>query len=313
MCLWYLNLPPLVVFSPRWPRSCIHRNTHTRARGCILSATSKPRALHYVVDSQVCHTSRHCITMLSDDPGYHNRRPILVTNISDLLCSLNSSTYDDISPKVEYWIEYVFREGITTVDELVEGVSSRVWNQGGSYVVRFFKEFFDAPLRSEQARSFVDKLCELVLRWFAVASAENISSHLHYGYVAKGGEDGLRSAASFVGYLIEYGLLGHDLVRRHLIKPLIAHHYADSNSAMKSARASAVYQLFIAAGSTLLQGLLEPEDVQACFELLDTPFYGSTKGVVGLDAAKLKVHREFHPDVSHCDLTCGPGTSRDPH
>jgi len=256
----------------------------------------------------VRHTSRRRATMLSNDPGYHNRQPILATNISDLLYSLNSSTYDEIAPKVEYWIEYVLREGFTTVDELVGGVSSRVWGQGGFHVARFFKEFFDAPHRSEQARSFVEKLCRHVLRWFAVASAENFSAHLGYGYVSKGGGDGLIFAASFVGPLIKYGLLDHDLVRQHLIKPLIAHHYADSNSTMKSVRASAVYQLFIAAENTLLQGLLEPEDVQACFELLDTQFYRPTNGVVEPDAEKLKVRCEFHPDVSHCDLTCGPGT-----
>jgi len=233
-------------------------------------------------------TSRHCTTMLSDEPGYHNRQPILAANISDLLCSLNSSTYGEIAPKIEYWIEYVFREGFATVGELVEEVSSRLWNLGGPHVARFFKEFFDAPHRSEQARSFVDKLCERVLRWFAVASAEDLSPH--YGRVSKGGWNGLRRAASFVGHLIEYGLLGHDLVRRHLIKPLIAYHYAsDSNSTMKSARASAIYQLFVAAGNTLLQGLLEPEDVQVCFELLDTQLYHPTEGTVGMNADTLKV------------------------
>ena len=123
-----------------------------RPLGCIMSATFKLQALHYVVDPRVRHTSRRCTTMLSDDPGYHNRLPILVKNISDLLCSLNSSTYDDIAPKVEYWIEYVFCEGFTTVDELVEGVSPRVWDQGGSYTARFFKEFFDAPRRSASGK-----------------------------------------------------------------------------------------------------------------------------------------------------------------
>ena len=252
--------------------------------------------------------------MLSNDPGYHNRQPILATNISNLLYSLDSSTYDEIAPKIEYWIEYVLREGFTTVDELVEGVSSKVWSQAGFCVARFLKEFFDAPHRSEQARSFVDRLCKYVLRWFAVASAENLPGDLSRGHVSKGGGNGLIFAASFVGPLIGYGLLGHDLVRRHLIKPLIAHHYADSNSALKSVRASAVYQLFIAAGkNTLLRGLLEPEDVQVCFELLDTQFYHPTNAIVGLNAAKLKVCREFHTDVSRCDLTRGPGTSQDPH
>jgi len=64
---------------------------------------------------------------MPEGPGYHNRQPILVTNISDLLSLLNASTYNEIAPKIEYWIEYVLREGFTTVDELVEEVS---WRSG---------------------------------------------------------------------------------------------------------------------------------------------------------------------------------------
>ena len=84
----------------------------------------------------------------------------------------------------------------------------------------------------------------------------------------RGGE-GFVCAASFVGHLIECGVLGHELVRRHLVKPLIVPHcggHGDTNVF----RASAIYQLFYAARNTLLRGLLKPEDIKVCFETLDT-------------------------------------------
>ena len=86
-------------------------------------------------------------------------------------------------------------------------------------------------------------------------------------------------AASFVGYLIERGLLSHELARQHLIKPLISH--GDNNYH----RASAIHQLFHTAGNTLLCGLLEPEDVQTCFEVLG-PWIGR---IGGLDAVEMQV------------------------
>lgn len=90
-------------------------------------------------------------------PGFHNRKSHVASKIRSLLISLTKepSLYDNITPKIEYWIEYALREGFTTVDELVEGVSFVAWEQGGSYssVGQFLKEFLDAPHRSEQARS----------------------------------------------------------------------------------------------------------------------------------------------------------------
>ncbi|KAF9649375.1 hypothetical protein BDM02DRAFT_3230627 [Thelephora ganbajun] len=57
----------------------------------------------------------------------------------------------------------------------------------------------------------------------------------------------------------------------------------------------AIYQLFITAGNTLLQGLLEPEDVWICFERLDAPIplgvIGGLDRLYSLDAEKLN-HRE---------------------
>ena len=38
-------------------------------------------------------------------------------------------------------------------------------------------------------------------------------------YIGSGG-GGFLCAAALVGHLIDYGMLGHNLVRRHLVKPL---------------------------------------------------------------------------------------------
>ena len=183
--------------------------------------------------------------------GYHHRGTVIGARIYNLLYSLVSSTYDEVSPKVEYWIEYALTEQSVNVDDLVEQLSCMAWDSGGSDadIARFLKEFHDAPHRSEQARSSVDKLCEHVLRWFAAASAEVLKSWNSYdnGRVARYGGEGFIRAASFVGYLIEWGLLSHELVRRHLVKPLIAPYYTDLDVTDRYFRAMAIYNLFIAA------------------------------------------------------------------
>jgi hypothetical protein len=92
-------------------------------------------------------------------------------------------------------------------------------------------------------------------------------------------------------------LLSHDLVRRHLVKPLVAHHGYNIH------RARAIYQLFVAAGKTLFQGLLEPEDVKVCFETLDTS--ASRAGIEGYDAARVDVRSNFCPDALYYDLIYG--------
>ena len=252
---------------------------------------------------------------MSSSPGYHNREAVIIRKICSLIHFLNPTTYNEIATKIEYWIEYGFTEHSTTVDELVEQVSLVPWAPHSSHasVVRFLKEFRDAPHRSKQAKSFVDKLCPHVLRWFAAASAEDLEPGnriVVYYEVVMGGWEGFVRAASFVGHLVEWDLLSHELVRRHLVKPLIAHHYIDPepdisnvtqvdarcvskykrvsvHDSGKAARVNAIYQLFLVAGNTLLQGLLEPEDVQACFRALDTKL--SLAGAVELDPSKLNV------------------------
>jgi hypothetical protein len=276
---------------------------------------------------------------MPDGPGYHNRQSVLAAKICSLLRSLSPSTYNEIAPTIEYWIEYGITEQFTTIDDLVERVSPVAWSVGSySDILRFLKEFREAPHRSEFTRSFVDQFCTHVLRWFAIAAAEDLSTYSYSGSsvaggVAPGGWCGFACAASFVGHLIEYGLIGHDLVQRHLVKPLITHRGFDH------CRARAIYELFVTAGNTLLQGLLEPGDVQVCFErlatlgdtflqddshharlqvcsqilhtlggaeVLDTPGRGAE-----LYAAKLNVWCGSRTDVSHYDLTCAPGISRD--
>ena len=214
-------------------------------------------------------------------PGYHNRQGPICSKIRYLLSVLTEVEgpleYHQTASKIEYWIEYVLREGFITVDELVEGVSSVAW--GGVqdyYAARFLKEFYDAPHRSEQARSFVSQLCPCVLRWFTIASTEDLNSWFGTpSLISSGGASGFINAASFVGHLIERRLLSHELVQRHLTKPL-TNHYDDGDRNVKypgATRAQAIYRLLTAAGNTLLQGLLEPDDVQACFDILDCSTY----------------------------------------
>ena len=205
----------------------------------------------------------------SAKPGYHNRKDSISSKIRTLLLDLTQqpSKYDQITPKVEHWIEYVLREQFTTIDELVEGVSYVAWDIGRTkipFVLRFLKEFRNSPHRSEQARTFVDELCHHILRWFAITASE--SHHDSKNSVASGGGEGFERVASFVGQLIETGLLSHDLVRRHLIKPLITRDDGDDND---DRRTYAIYELFVVAGSNLLQGLIEPDDVQLSFKILN--------------------------------------------
>ena len=238
---------------------------------------------------------------MSSGPGFHNRKKHICSRICSLLIALTKepSKYGEITPKIEYWIEYVLREDFLTVDELVEGVSHVAWNtDDGSFasVGKFLKEFRDAPHRSEQARTFVIQMCSHVLRWFAIASTENLSSDLDATSVSSGTGRGFIRAASFVGYLIEWGLLSRELVQRHLTKSLTNHYDNDLRANSPGAyRAVAIHRLFIAAGNTLLRGFLEPDDVQACFDTLET---WSPRGV-GCDiAAKLKVHHTSHNGAS---------------
>ena len=243
--------------------------------------------------------------------GYHHRGIVIGAKIRNLLCALGPSTYDEISQKIEYWIEYALAEQSVNASDLVEQLSYVAWGPDCSSdaVARFLKEFHDAPHRSEQAKSLVDEMCEHVLRWFAAASAEDLKVWDWHdtNRVAWFGGEGFVRAASFVGYLIERSLLSHELVRRHLVKPLIALHYTDSDGVGRSFKAMAIYQLLIAARNTLLQGLLEPEDVQACFRALDANIDASISlpngGVlVGSDATKLNVQCFICPCASHLDL-----------
>ena len=246
---------------------------------------------------------------MSEGSGYHNRGIAISAKISNLLCSLGPATYDSVSPKIEFWIEYALTEQSMDADDLAERLSPLAWNtrsfKSNAAIARFLKGFRDAPHRSEQARSCLDGLCSRVLRWFAAAAAEDLISWNGHtaGKVASWGGQSFTNAASFVGHLIGGGMLDREHVRRHLIKPLIAHHYSDNdNVEHKSFRAAAIYQLLAPAGNAILQGLLEPEDVQVCFETLNSeiPF----RRVVGLDVGKLQVMCATRSSASHHNLTC---------
>ena len=248
-------------------------------------------------------TPRHSTsTTEANKDGYHNRKGYICSNICSLLRSLirEPSKYDEIAPKIGYWIEYVLCEDFLTVDELVGEISYVAWDvSSGSFASagKFLKEFRDAPHRSEQARTFVTQMCSHVLRWFAITSVEGVrDTRWHTVGISIGGGPGFIRAASFVGYLIEWGLLSRELVRRHLTKSLTNHMHGNDSHVNSPGyiRASAIYQLFAAAGNTLLQGLLEPDDVQACFNMLDA---WSQRRVV-CNAAELEVQYTACDDVS---------------
>ena len=237
--------------------------------------------------------------------GYHNRQTAIRSKIRSLFTSLISapSNYVEITPHLEYWIDYVLREDFLTVDELVEEISYLAWDQSGTFtkVAQFLKEFHDSPHRSEHARTFVTRLCSHVLRWFAITSAEEIYDTWSSSIVSIGGRPGFMHAASSVGHLIEWGLLSHELVQRHLTKPLTSHRDINKTTSSPGAvRAKVIYELFTTAGNTLLQGLLEPDDVQACFDMLDT---WCQRGVV-FNVAKLKVQYTALDGASFWSLIC---------
>jgi len=256
---------------------------------------------------------------MTSGPGYHNRQPVLAANICNLLCSLFSSNYDEIAPKIEYWIEYAIAEQFTTIGDLVERVSSVAWYHSGSHsdISRFLKEFRDAPHRSKGAKSFVDELCLHILRWFAIASTDNFpGEYIHDRNISVGRGEGFICAASFVGHLIERGLFSDEPVRRHLVKPLTTHYFEENRyDAPTHYRTRAIYKLFTVAGNTLLQGLLEPEDVQTCFKIFDIRTWVKqdnreySSPLPEFDKTRFDVRCDSPLDISHYDLTGGPGTS----
>jgi len=235
---------------------------------------------------------------MSAEPGYHRRGEIIGPKIYSLLSQLSPSTYSETTPIIEYWIEYALTGQSITADDLVKRLSLLIWEFRPSNVeiARFLKEFHDSPHRSEQAKSFVDEFCSHILLWFAAASLEDIimcPDRWYTGYprVVRNGATGFIQAASFVGCIIEHGLLSHELVRQHLVKPLINHHYThdDINETGKAVRANALYRLFAVAGKTLLQGLLETNDVVACLAVLEGISRQGPTWIKDFDPAKLKV------------------------
>jgi len=201
---------------------------------------------------------------------YQDRGIDASRKIYSLFSCLDTQTYGEVALEIEYWIDLVLIQQLTTVDKLVEDVSALAWTTYccPASFSRFLKEFRDSPRRSTQAKSFVNEFCAQVFRWFTAASVEDLAMAWQEGTVANGGGYGFVNAASFIGHLIDCDLLDHDLVRLHLIRSLTIHRYPHLVTPAETVRTNAIYRLFVVAGSTLLQGLLKPEDVQICFETL---------------------------------------------
>lgn len=82
--------------------------------------------------------------------------------ICGLLRSLDPSTYEEIVPEAEHWIEYFITGQFTSADDLVERLSSVGWNHDKSYdIARFLK---DSAMHLTIQRSFVDGFSISVLR-----------------------------------------------------------------------------------------------------------------------------------------------------
>ena len=229
---------------------------------------------------------------MSNQTDRENRQAVLTANICNLLYDLGPSTYDEIRPKVEFWIDYVLEERFMTTSELADRLTSVAWDSRSSQsdISRFLKEFRDGLHRSELVRTFIGEFSTAILRWFSVASSEDLWVNWTEALVSKSGGVGFMRAASFVGHLIECGLLDHSLVQRHVLKPLTAHYYNESNFRKQAVRAHAIYGLFTTAGNTLLQGLLKPEEVEECFDKLKIRVsIGDIGGMDKFDEEKLNV------------------------
>jgi hypothetical protein len=234
--------------------------------------------------------------------GYDKCKGVLIGNLTSLLYSLRTSTYYDLAPKIEYWIEYIITEQFTTPEGLAELLSPMAWQCYGrnAEIPRFLKEFRDSPNHSEQMRSFVDVLCLRVLRWFASASADSFTMDSYTGSIPDSGSAGAGfiRVAYFLGCLIKHGLLSYELVRWHVIKPLTLYNKNHPNLNL-AITASAIYQLLAAAGNTLLEGFLEPGDVRACFDTVDPQVPSKCSGIAGFDAEKFSVRTVYFITMPH--------------
>ena len=231
--------------------------------------------------------------------SYQNRDTGVSAKIYNLLSYLNVETYQEIVPKLEYWIEFAFSQQFTTAARLAEYVSAIAWveHRSTASLARFLKELRDSPRRSVHAKSFVNELCTRAFWWFTAASAEDLKNWHCSHEVARGGGVGFIEAASFVGHLIECDLLNHKLVRQHLIKPLITHYYPSPGMEEETVRINAIFRLFVAAGNALVQGLLEPDDARVCFDVLETQL-SRPYVITRLSTTKLEVQCVINPDVS---------------
>ena len=246
---------------------------------------------HHTVGPRVRHNPRCCTTMPRSGFGYHDCKTTLGANVRGFLYSLRPSTYDKMTPRVEFWIEYIIKEGFSTPKDLAEQLSDIAWHfyDINAEVPRFLKEFRDAPGRSEPTRSFVHEFCLHVLRFFAGATADYFHMDDSSGLIPSGGGNGFVRAAAFLGHLIKHGLLDRELVQWHVVKPLTLYNEGYPTTLGLTIRANAIYQLFTTAGDTLLQGLLEPGDVQDCFEILDAQVTSRASKMVGFDETRFNV------------------------
>jgi hypothetical protein len=97
--------------------------------------------------------------------------PIVSSQIYCLFTCLDTPTYDEVAPKLEYWTELALTQQLATVGKLVERVSEIAWTsyRSPASFARLLKQFRDSPRRSTQAGSFVDDLYTRLFLLFLAA------------------------------------------------------------------------------------------------------------------------------------------------
>ena len=90
-------------------------------RGRGQGGTHVQRSLISLIPAHYGHSSRPRITF--GEPRYHNRQRAGILKICSLYYSLDPLTYNEITLKTKFWIEYALAKHSTTVDELVGEVS----------------------------------------------------------------------------------------------------------------------------------------------------------------------------------------------
>ena len=128
---------------PHHPRSSNHHKSSSQ-----FSSTSLPMP-------RAPHNRRGCnITpAVPERCGYDHYKDPLIANVRGFLSFLHPSTYHEMTPKIEFWIETIIKEGFLTAKGLAEQFSEIAWwnDDRNAEIPWLLKEFCDAV---EQAQVY---------------------------------------------------------------------------------------------------------------------------------------------------------------